>query len=115
MISVYGLKNCDTCRKALKWLEAEGVAHAFYDLRKDGATRDQIAHWVKKVGTEQLINRRGTTWRSLSEADKNSVDEVRAIDLIVEHPALIKRPLIEYADGGVSVGFSEAVKQGLAE
>jgi len=115
MISVYGLKNCDTCRKALKWLEAEGVPHAFFDLRKDGVTRDQIAHWVKVVGTDQLINRRGTTWRGLGEADKNNVDEARAIDLIVEHSALIKRPLIEHESGDVSVGFSDSVKQQLAD
>ena len=114
MISVYGLKNCDTCRKALKWLDAEGVAHAFYDLRKDGVTRDKIAHWVQAVGADQLINRRGTTWRGLSEAEKNSVDGVHATDLIVEYPALIKRPLIEY-DGGVLVGFGDAVQQALNE
>lgn len=111
MISIYGLKNCDTCRKALKWFEAESVAHRFYDLRKDGVTRDQIAHWVKTVGTDLLINRRGTTWRGLDEADKNITDNVQAIDLISEHPALIKRPLIEHEGGDVSVGFSDGVKQ----
>jgi len=115
VISVYGLKNCDTCRKALKWLEAEGVPHKFYDLRKDGVTRDQIAHWVQAVGTDHLINRRGTTWRSLDEVEKNNVDEAHTTDLIIEHPALIKRPLIEYDGGDVSVGFSDAVKQALTK
>lgn len=114
MISIYGLKNCDTCRKALKWLEAENLPHAFFDLRKDGVTRDQIAQWLKRLGTDQMINRRGTTWRGLGEADKNITEDVQAIDLIVEHPALIKRPLIEYG-GEISVGFSDAVKQRLAE
>lgn len=114
MISIYGLKNCDTCRKALKWLEAGSVSHIFYDLRKDGVTRDQIAHWVKTVGTDLLINRRGTTWRGLAEADKNITDDTQAIDLIVEHLALIKRPLIEHEGGDVSVGFTDGVKQMIA-
>jgi Spx/MgsR family transcriptional regulator len=113
MITVYGLKNCDTCRKALKWLKAENISHVFHDLRQDGASRDQIVQWLKILGADLLINRRSTTWRGLDEADRNIVDTAHAADLIVAHPALIKRPLIEHA-GSVFIGFGDDVKQALS-
>ena len=78
MISIYGLKNCDTCRKALKWLEAEGIAHEFKDIRADGFSDAQLDNWVATAGWETLLNRRGTTWRKLSDAEKDGVDEAKA-------------------------------------
>ena len=104
MIVVYGLKNCDTCRKALKWLAAEGFEHRFHDVRADGLDGAEIDRWLGNVPWETLLNRRGTTWRKLPDADTDGVDEARARDLMLTHPALIKRPVFD--DGArVIVGF----------
>ncbi len=112
MLTLYGLKNCDTCRKATKWLTAEGIEHRFLDVRKDGIDQALVTGWVKAVGWETLLNRRGTTWRGLPDADKDGVDEAKAVELMVMHPALIKRPVFD-RDGAVSVGFKEADKAAL--
>lgn len=111
-ITLYGLKNCDTCRKALKDLTAAGMAHAFVDMRSDGVTRELIAAWVGEIGWEFLLNRRGTTWRRLSDAEKADIDEAGAIDLMAVHRALIKRPVVEHG-GAVTIGFTETVKNRL--
>ncbi len=111
-ITLYGLKNCDTCRKALKELKAAGVAHDFVDVRAGGVSSEQIAGWAAKAGWEVLLNRRGTTWRGLDDADKADVDEAKAVRLMAQHPALIKRPVIESGDD-VTVGFSDEVKNKL--
>ncbi|SLN56008.1 arsenate reductase [Oceanibacterium hippocampi] len=112
MIVVYGLKNCDSCRKALKWLAAEGLTARLVDVRAEPPTRETVAAWCRAVGWETLLNRRGTTWRGLDDAAKAEVDESRAIDLIVAHPALMKRPLIENG-GRVTVGFDARVQASL--
>jgi Spx/MgsR family transcriptional regulator len=107
MITVYGIRNCDTCRKALKWLEAEGVEHRFHDVRADGLDRPTLAGWVKAVGWETLLNRRGTTWRNLSDAERGGLTPESATELMLQHPTLIKRPV--FATGGDAlVGFSRA-------
>ena len=108
-LTLYGLKNCDTCRKALRFLKEEGVDHVFADVRADGVSREQIAGWAEQIGWEVLLNRRGTTWRGLDEADKAEVDEAKAVGLMAAHPALIKRPVIEHG-GKVHVGFSDEIK-----
>ncbi|MGI9414497.1 MAG: arsenate reductase [Hyphomicrobiales bacterium] len=108
-LTVYGLKNCDTCRKALRFLKDGGVGHSFVDVRADGVTRERIASWAEQVGWEVLLNRRGTTWRGLDEADKADVDAAKAVDLMAAHPALIKRPVIE-REGAVHVGFTNETK-----
>jgi len=104
MITVYGLKNCDTCRKALKWLDAEGLGHRFHDVRKDGLEPSDVDRWAAAVGWEVLLNKRGTTWRKLPEAETVDVDDARARALMVAHPALIKRPVFD-AGGEILVGF----------
>lgn len=109
-LTLYGLKNCDTCRKALRYLKDEGVEHSFVDVRADGVSREQIASWAKQAGWEVLLNRRGTTWRGLDDGDKADVDDAKAVDLMAAHPALIKRPVIEHG-GAVHVGFSEDTKK----
>lgn len=109
MIKVYGLKNCDTCRKATKWMTAEGIEHAFFDLRQDGIEVSRIEAWTAAVGWETLLNRKSTTWRGLDEGAKNNIDEAAAVALMSEHPALIKRPVFEKGSD-VSVGFKEADK-----
>ena len=113
MISLYGLKNCDTCRKARRWLDARGTAHAFHDVRADGISAALIAGWIAAVGWETLLNRRGTTWRGLAATDKDGVDEAKAAALMAAHPALIKRPVIDTA-GTISVGFAAAQHDALA-
>ena len=107
MITLYGLKNCDTCRKALKWMTSEGIKHTFKDIRADGVTEGQMDGWIDAVGWETLLNRRGTTWRKLAAADKEGVDAARAKALMLAQPALIKRPVFETGTT-VIVGFKEA-------
>lgn len=111
-LTVYGLANCDTCRKARKWLDAKGIAHNFHDVRKDGITADDVSRWAKAAGWEMLFNRRGTTWRGLSDAEKADVDEAGAIALMAAHPALIKRPVFENG-GTILVGFAPGVQDAL--
>lgn len=107
MIKIVGLKNCDTCRKAKKWLEAEGFNYAFHDVRADGLNREDLSLWAKEFGWEALLNRRGTTWRTLDDAVKNDVDETKAIHLMLEHPALMKRPVF-VSDKTLILGFKQA-------
>lgn len=106
MLKMYGLKNCDTCRKAMKWLESEGIAFDFVDVRKDGITETDVAGWVDSAGVDQLLNRRGTTWRGLSGADKAKGEGDGAVALMAEHPALIKRPVFDRR-GEIRVGFKD--------
>ncbi|WP_108880361.1 Spx/MgsR family RNA polymerase-binding regulatory protein [Anderseniella sp. Alg231-50] len=113
MIDVYGLNNCDTCRKARKWLAAEAIEHEFHDIRKADLDEKVIAGWAGKAGWETLLNRRGTTWRGLPEADKESVDETSAVRLMTAHPALIKRPVF-VVGSDVLVGFTADVQTALA-
>ncbi len=110
MIIVYGIKNCDTCRKALKWLAAEGLKHRFHDYRADGLERQSLETWADSLGWEQLLNRRGTTWRNLADEAKESVDHSTAITLMHANPTLIKRPVFDLG-GTFVVGF-KAKEQG---
>ncbi len=113
MLTVYGLKNCDTCRKALKWLDGQGIEHSFVDLRANPVGEDRIAAWEDAVGWEVLLNRRGTTWRGLPDSDKDPIDKASAIALMAAHPALMKRPIFEKADT-VMVGFKTDTQKVLA-
>lgn len=107
MNTLYGIPNCDTIRKAKKWLTAANIDFQFHDFRKDGLEHDQLTEWIAQVGWETLLNKRGTTWRQLSDEQKNSVDEASAIALMLEHPAMIKRPVLESeALSQIEVGFS---------
>ncbi len=108
-MKLFGLKNCDTCRKALKALAAAGREPDFHDVRVDGVTKAYLTKWAKAAGWEKLLNTRSTTWRGLSDKDKANVDEKKAIALMEAHPALIKRPVIE-ADGAVTVGWTKDVQ-----
>lgn len=91
-MKIYGLKNCDTCKKAMKAL---GDNASFHDVRANGVTKTQIAKWAKAVGWEKLLNTRSTTWRGLGEKEKADINQTKAITLMLEHPTLIKRPVIE--------------------
>ncbi len=112
MIDVYGLNNCDTCRRARKWMEAEGVDHRFHDIRKASLDHADIAGWADRAGWETLLNRRGTTWRGLPDRAKENIDELDATKLMTQYPALIKRPVF-VLENDVMVGFSEEVQAAL--
>lgn len=105
MITLYGISNCDTVRKARRWLDAHGIEYHFHDFRTDGLTREQILAWLEQLDWRDLINTRGTTWRKLSGGEKTALHEVAAIELMLEHPAIIKRPLVD-CDGHYLLGFS---------
>jgi len=113
MLTLYGITNCDTVKKARKWLEKQGIAYNFHDFKKEGITEEIIQSWMQSVPAEELINRRGTTWRKLSETDKARA-ETNPAKLMEEHPTLIKRPVILLDTGEVTVGFSPQVQAGLA-
>lgn len=109
-IKVYGIPNCDTLKKARRWLEARGAAYDFHDYKKAGVERDRLEGWVRDKGWEVLLNQRGTTFRKLDEADKAVIDSNTAVTLMVQHPSIIKRPVVEFAaesGGGLLVGFKE--------
>lgn len=111
-IKAYGLKKCSTCQYALKWLDAKSVVVEFSDYSVVKPTKAQIKKWIKGVGGwEKLINRAGYTWRGLSEYDKTDVTEEKAIALAQNHTSLIRRPLIEHADGTITVGFKPKVQE----
>lgn len=112
MITVYGIKNCDTCRNALKTLKAQGREHRFHDLRADGLDEPEVTRWLQSAGSEKLLNRRGTTWRKLPEAEREGLDESGIKQLLLANPTLIKRPVFEVA-GEVVVGFDAAAKERL--
>ena len=105
MLKIYGLKNCDTCRAARKWLTAKGVPHEFFDLRETPLDAETIRHWLAQINLDTLLNKRGTTWRKLDDGDKELLDETKAVQLMLAHPALIKRPVFCH-DGKISVGFA---------
>jgi len=107
MVTLYGIRTCDTVRKARRWLEEHGIDYRYHDLRGDGLDAARLNAWIADLGWEQLINRRGTTWRQLPEAEREPLDAARAHTLMLAHPALVKRPLIETADGR-HLGFSAA-------
>lgn len=105
MTTLYGIKNCDTVRKARRWLDERGIDYRFHDLRSDGLDRAALEAWVAELGWESLLNRRGTTWRRLPEGDREDLDASNAVRLMLEHPALIKRPVLELESRRM-VGFS---------
>ncbi len=103
-VEVYGIPNCDTVKKARTWLDASGIAYAFHDYKKEGADPARLAKWAEAVGWEPLLNRAGTTFRKLDEADRADIDAAKALVLMAAQPSLIKRPVVEYR-GGLLVGF----------
>ncbi|WP_428407885.1 arsenate reductase [Hyphococcus sp.] len=107
---LYGLKNCDTCKKAMKALDAAGESVEFHDVRADGVTKAQIAKWAKAAGWEKLLNKASTTWRGLDDSQKENVTEKKALALMAEYPTLIKRPIIENGPTQVFVGWSKDVQ-----
>ena len=106
MIEMYAIPNCDTVKKARKWLEARGIEYTFHDYKKEGADPKKLSHWVEVAGVETVLNTRGTTFRKLPEADKAGIDAAKAVQIMTEHTSTIKRPVVEHAKG-LLIGFNQ--------
>ncbi len=106
MIKLYGIPNCDTMKKARKWLEKNNLEYAFHDYKKSGVPLKNLKQWVKKAGWEVVLNKRGTTWRKLDDNVKNNIDEASAIQVMLDNPSAIKRPVLE-SGKTLLVGFKE--------
>jgi Spx/MgsR family transcriptional regulator len=111
MLTVYGIKQCDTCRKALAWLSQQGIEHRFHDFRADGLQASLLQEWLDSDFSGQLVNRRSTTWRQLDDIQRQSQGEA-LLDLLIQHPTLIKRPVF-VTDRVIAVGFKPEQLKGL--
>jgi arsenate reductase len=112
--TLYGIKNCDTMKKARAWLDAKGVPYAFHDYKVDGIDRAKLEGWAGNVGWETLLNRAGTTFRKLPDAEKASIDERNALALMLDQPSMIKRPVLDLG-GRIVVGFKPEVYEKAVE
>lgn len=104
LLALHGLKNCDSCHKARSWLDANALTYQFHDLRSDGLEAQDLDRWLGKLGADALLNRRSTTWRALSDGDRCNTDAAHVRKLLLTHPTLIKRPVLE-GPGILQVGF----------
>jgi arsenate reductase len=104
-VTIYGIKNCDTMKKARAWLDKHGIAYAFHDYKAAGIERPRLETWTRKLGWEALLNRAGTTFRKLPEADKDGLTERKAVALMLAQPSMIKRPVLDLGGGRLLVGF----------
>ena len=107
MLTLYGIRNCDTVKRARVWLDGQGVAYRFHDYKTAGVEAERLADWVDRLGWERVLNRTGTTVRKLPEAEKTGLDAARATALMLAHPSAIRRPMIE-GDGVLIAGFDPA-------
>jgi arsenate reductase len=98
MITMYGIKNCDTVKKARAWLDGRGIPYAFHDYKTAGIDKDRLRGWAQELGWDRLLNRAGTTFRALPDADKQELDEDKAIALMLAQPSMIKRPVLDLGD-----------------
>ena len=106
-VTVYGIRNCDTMKKAFAWLDSHGVEYRFHDYRREGVPVDRLAAWAKSAGWERLANTRGPTWRKIPDRAKDGLDEARALRLLEAHSSAIRRPVVEYSRK-ILVGFDAA-------
>lgn len=111
-VVMYGIKNCDTIKKAKKWLDAKGVEFVFHDYRKDGLTDELLNTLESSLGWEAMVNKRGTTWRKLPDETKDSMDKALAVQTMLDNPAIIKRPILDTGKA-LELGFSDASYQQL--
>ena len=105
-VTIYGIPNCDTVKKARGWLDARGIAYAFHDYKKAGVDPAKLREWSAAAGWDKLLNRAGTTFRKLPEADKANLDEAKAVELMAANPSCIRRPVVEHS-GTLLIGFKE--------
>jgi len=113
MLTVYGIPNCDTMKKARKWLADNDIEYDFHDYKKQGVNKKTLLDWEKKVGWEILLNRRGMMWRKLTDDQKANIDKASAIEIMLDIPSIIKRPVLVTGDGEILVGFNEEQYQQL--
>ncbi len=106
MIKLYGIKNCDTVKKARRWLDEQKISYSFHDYRVQGLSREQLLAWIKELSWQTLLNTRGTTWRQLPAEMKLELDEQKALELMLQKNSLIKRPLLDLGEQRI-VGFNE--------
>jgi Spx/MgsR family transcriptional regulator len=106
VIKLYGIKNCDTVKKARRWLDEQGISYTFHDYQVQGLGREQLLAWIKELSWQKLLNTRGTTWRQLTAEMKLELDEPKALELMLQKTSLIKRPLLDLGNQRL-VGFSE--------
>ncbi|MFK7975166.1 MAG: ArsC family reductase [Halioglobus sp.] len=95
MTTLYGIKNCDTVKKARKWLDTQGVEYRFHDFREDGIEKKQVENWVKELGWDVVVNKRSTSWKALDDKERETMDASSAVAAIMAQPTLIKRPLLD--------------------
>ena len=107
-ITIYGIKNCDTMKKARSWLDSHGVAYDFHDYKTAGIDKDRLKRWSETLGWESLLNRAGTTFRKLPDADREDLTEKKAIALMLAQPSMIKRPVLDVG-GKLVVGFKPEI------
>ena len=112
-MKMYGLKNCDTCRKALKWAASKAVSLEFIDVREGGMSPADITRFIASAGWEKALNRKSSTWRSLNEGERAGIDNAKAADLIAQHPTLLKRPVFDI-DGLIIIGFDAEAQAKIA-
>lgn len=105
MIKIYGIKNCDTMKKAFTWCNANGVSYDFHDYKKLGVPRDKLVAWCRTLGWKTLINVKGPTWRKLTPEQQAITTQSQAVALMIEYPSVIRRPVVENAEGRLLVGF----------
>jgi len=110
MYTLYGIKTCDTVKKARKWLDQQQLAYRFHDYRNDGLDSQLLRHFASRLDWEKMLNRRSTSWRQLSATDKSGMDEEKALQLMMQHPTLIKRPILDTGDKLI-LGFSSDAYQ----
>ena len=106
VLTVHGIKSCDTCRKARKYLDDKKIEHTFHDIRDDGLNIQMLERWAGRISWETLLNKQSLTWRKIADVDKSDLSKSKAMALMIENPTLIKRPVFEHEDY-IAVGFSE--------
>ncbi len=115
MLKIFGIPNCDTMKKARKWLSENNLDYEFHDYKKLGVPADRLDQWITQAGWETLLNRRGMMWRKLDQQTRDNIDETSARKLMLEIPSIIKRPVLVTDDGGLLVGFKETDYQALLQ
>ena len=105
-LTLYGIPNCDTVKKARRWLDAEGIDYVFHDYKKSGVDATKLTSWIKTHGIDTIVNKRGTTWRKLDESERDGLNDAKAVKLLLEHSSMIKRPILENGKTTL-VGFDQ--------
>ena len=109
---IYGISNCDTVKKAKNWLDSQNIDYQFHDFRKDGINKDIIYGWLNNVAWDKILNKRSTSWRNLDASTQQAINATNVVDLLVENPTLIKRPVMDVNDI-ITVGFNSDTYQGI--